>query len=175
MKHSKIAIVIGTKAELIKCMPVMLELQNRKKDYWFIHTGQHPLGKACEEFGVKKPDFILSEEPKISTKFWSKINLKTFLWCIKTMFTIRKIIQKLKPKYVIYHGDTMNTAMAAAGSSTILNPFKKWKNVHLEAGLRSGSLLEPFPEEISRQISDRFSDILLAVSYFAEDNLKKSK
>lgn len=72
--HSKIAIVIGTKAELIKCMPLMLELQKRKKEYWFIHTGQHPLGKACEEFGIKKPDFILSEEPDKETKFWSKVN-----------------------------------------------------------------------------------------------------
>ena len=52
-KHSKIAIVIGTKAELIKCFPVMLELQKRKLDYWFIHTGQHPLGASCKEFGVK--------------------------------------------------------------------------------------------------------------------------
>ena len=39
--------------------------------------------------------------------------------------------------------------------------------------MRSGSLLEPFPEEISRQISDRFSDILLAVSDFSEQNLIK--
>jgi len=58
-KNPGITIVIGTKAELIKCMPIMLELQKQKKDYWFIHTGQHPLGKACEDFGVKKPDVIV--------------------------------------------------------------------------------------------------------------------
>jgi UDP-N-acetylglucosamine 2-epimerase len=67
----------------------------------------------------------------------------------------------------------MSTAAAAIASSRLLNPRKKWENVHLEAGLRSGSLLEPFPEEISRQISDKFSDILLAVSDLAEGNLKK--
>ena len=60
---SKIAIVIGTKAELIKCMPIMLELQKQKKDYIFIHTGQHSLKGACEEFGIKKPNFVLSKEP----------------------------------------------------------------------------------------------------------------
>ena len=65
-----IAIVIGTKAELIKCVPIMLELKKQKRDYLFIHTGQHPVTKACEELHVKKPDFILSKEPKISTKFW---------------------------------------------------------------------------------------------------------
>jgi len=57
-EHSGIAIIIGTKAELIKCMPIMLELQKQKRRYWFIHTGQHPLGGACETFGIKKPDFI---------------------------------------------------------------------------------------------------------------------
>ena len=77
-KHSGITIVIGTKAELIKCMPVMLELQEQKKDYWFIHTGQHSLKGACEEFGIKKPDFVLSEAPKKSSKFLSQITLKTF-------------------------------------------------------------------------------------------------
>jgi len=56
-----------------------------------------------------------------------------------------------------------------------LNPKKRWKNVHLEAGLRSGSMFEPFPEEISRNISDQFSDILLAVSDLTEKNLQKYK
>lgn len=170
-----IAIVIGTKAELIKCMPVMLELQKRQEDYWFIHTGQHLLGEACIEFGVKKPDFILSPEPKISTKFWSKINRFSMFWSLTMVRKIRRKIVELKPKYVIYHGDTMSTATAAIASSKILNPRKKWKNVHLETGLRSGSLFEPFPEEISRQICDRFSDILFAVSDLTEKNLRKEK
>ena len=174
MKHSKIAIIIGTKAELIKCMPVMLELQKKKQDYWFIHTGQHPLKRACEDFGVKYPDFILSEEPDVSTKFWSKMNNNSILWNFSMVFKIRRLVRKLKPKYVLYHGDTMSTADAAIGSSKIFNLAQKtWKNVHLEAGLRSGSLLEPMPEEISRQICDKFSDILLAVSDRTEKNLLK--
>jgi len=173
--HSKIAIVIGTKAELIKTFPVMLELQRRKKDYWFIHTGQHPLGDASEEFGIKRPDFILSPEPKISTKFWSKINRLSIFWSFSMIFKIKKQLRKLHPKYVIYHGDTMSTAAASIGSSKFLNKGKTWKNVHLEAGLRSGSMWEPFPEEISRRISDRFSDILFAVSDLTEKQLKNEK
>jgi len=175
-EHSKIAIVIGTKAELIKCMPVMLELQNLKKGYWFISTGQHSLGKACESFGIKKPDFILSEEPEISTKFFSKINNSSVVWCFVMISKIKKLVKNLNPKYVLYHGDTMSTAVAAISTSRILNPFgKNWQNVHLEAGLRSGSLREPFPEEISRRISSVFSDILFAVSDLTEKNLSKYK
>jgi len=175
MRHSNIAIVIGTKAELIKTFPIMLELQKKKKDYWFISTGQHPLSQISKELGVKKPDFVLSVEPKMSTKFWSKINKLSIFWSFSMIFKIKKLLKKLNPKYVIYHGDTMSTAVTAIGSSKLLNKKKSWKNVHLEAGLRSGNLIEPFPEEISRRISDRFSDILLAVSDLTEKNLKKYK
>jgi UDP-N-acetylglucosamine 2-epimerase (non-hydrolysing) len=175
MKHSGIMIVIGTKAELIKCMPIMRKLQERKQDYWFVSTGQHPLSASAREFGVKQPDFILSEEPDISTKFWSKVNNSSIIWCFAMLPKIKKLIKKLKPRHVVYHGDTMSTAVAAIASSRCLNFFKNWNNVHLEAGLRSGSLLQPFPEEISRQICDRFSDTLLAVSDFSEGHLKKSR
>jgi len=171
-EDNKIAIIIGTKAELIKCMPVMLELQKRKISYWFIHTGQHPLGKACREFRIKEPDFILSEEPKITTKFWSKVNSNSISWCFKMIYKIRKLIKNLKPSYVIYHGDTMSTAVAAMASSKLLNLNKSWKNVHLEAGLRSNFLMEPFPEEISRRMCDWFSDILLSVSDYTTDLLE---
>ncbi len=174
-KSSNIAIIIGTKAELIKCIPVMLELQKQKKEYWFIHTGQHSLGEACTEFGVKKPDFILSKEPDRSTKFWSKINRNSLIWFLQMIPKIRRSLKKLKLKYIIYHGDTMSTAAASIASSKLLNLKKTWESVHLEAGLRSGSLFEPFPEELSRIISDKFSDILLAVSDLTEKNLQKYK
>ena len=174
--HSGIAISIGTKAELIKCMPLMLELQNRKRSYWFLHTGQHSLKDSCEKFGIKKPDFVLSKAPMGNdTKFWSKINRHSFLWFILMIHKIRKVLNKIKPRYVIYHGDTMSTAVTAIASSNMLNHGKKWENVHLEAGLRSGSIFEPFPEEICRQICDRFSDILLAVSDLTEANLKRER
>ena len=145
-QESKIAIIIGTKAELIKCMPIMLELQNQKKDYVFIHTGQHSLKGACEEFGIKRPNFVLSQAPEISTKFWSKINRNSLFWFFSTISKIKKLLRKIKPKYVIYHGDTMSTAAASIASSRLLNPGKRkiWKNIHLEAGLRSGNLFEPF-------------------------------
>jgi UDP-N-acetylglucosamine 2-epimerase (non-hydrolysing) len=173
MKNNKIVIILGTKAELIKCMPIMLELQKRKESYFFIHTGQHPLGEVCENFKIKKPDIILSKEPDKETKFWSKINNSSIFWIFFTILKIRKEIKKENPKYVIYHGDTMSTFSAAVGSSKLLNPFKSWKNIHLESGLRSGKLFEPFPEEIFRRIADKFSDILLAVSDKTEKLLIK--
>lgn len=173
-EHSKIAIVIGTRAELIKTFPIMLELQKRKVPYYFIHTGQHSLKDLCEKFDVKRPDAVLTGAPKEGTKFWSKINKKSIFWNIGNIIRVKKELKKLKNlKYVLYHGDTMTTASSAIGSSKLFNPFKRYKNVHLEAGLRSRNLFEPFPEEISRVIVGFFSDLLFAVSDRSERNLAK--
>ncbi|MEI7719015.1 MAG: UDP-N-acetylglucosamine 2-epimerase (non-hydrolyzing) [archaeon] len=174
-KEYKLAFVIGTRAELIKTFPVMLELQKKKIPYYFIHTGQHSLGDFCEKFGVKKPDAVLTEEPKTSSKFDTK-KVKAALWNLVIIFKIRHELQKLPNlRYVLYHGDTMTTLSAAIGSSKLMNVRKKYSNVHLEGGLRSESLFEPFPEEISRKFADYFSDIILAVSPRAVNNVKGYK
>jgi len=174
-EHSNIAIVIGTRAEFIKTFPVMLELQKRNVPYCFIHTGQHNLGELCKIFSVKRPDVILTEEPKKSSKFNARQG-KAILWNLKLVGKIRRELKKLKNlEYVLYHGDTMTTASASIASSKLMNPFKKYKNVHLEAGLRSWDNFEPFPEEISRRITGRFSDILFAPSKGSEKNLKRLK
>ena len=169
----EIAIVIGTRAEFIKTFPVMLELQRRKIPYYFIHTGQHSLGELWEIFSVKIPNVILTREPKKSSKFNSKQG-KAILWNLKLVGKIRRELKTLKNlRYVLYHGDTMTTASASIASSKLMNPFKKYKNVHLEAGLRSWNNFEPFPEEISRRIAGRFSDVLFAPSKSSERNLAK--
>jgi len=170
-----IAFIIGTRAELIKTFPVMLELQKRNISYYFIHTGQHQLTDLCEKFSIKYPDVILTKEPKGNSKFYAKA-AKAIFWNISLIFKIRKALKKIENlDYVLYHGDTMTTTSASIASSKLLNPFKKYKNVHLEAGLRSENYFEPFPEEISRIIAGKFSDILFAVSERSKNNLKKYK
>ena len=161
-----IAIVLGTKAELIKTMPVMKELDERKIPYWFIHTGQHPLSDVLKDFGLKLPDFVLYEPPKLSSRFMVKLNKALLFWFV-LIPKIWQLLMRLRPEYVIYHGDTLSAAAAAVASK-----FAGRRGVHLEAGLRSGSIFEPFPEEISRIICDSFSSVLLAVSDLTEFNLK---
>ena len=172
-KHSKIAIVIGTRAELIKTFPVMQELESRNVPYYFIHTGQHSLKDLCEVFEVNNPDIVLTEEPEKSSKFNSKES-KAILWNLKLIKKIKEELKSLKSlKYVLYHGDTMTTATTSIASSKLLNPLKKYKNVHLEGGLRSWDIFEPFPEEISRRIAGRFSDISFAPSEQSKKNMKR--
>jgi len=95
---------------------------------------------------------------------------------LSLVFKIKKSLKdKPEIEYVIYHGDTMTTATASVATSRLLNPFKKYKNVHLEAGLRSFNNFEPFPEEISRRIAGKVSDVLFAVSDFSKKNLKNKR
>jgi UDP-N-acetylglucosamine 2-epimerase (non-hydrolysing) len=167
-----ITFILGTKAELIKCMPVMKELEKRGVDYYFIHTGQHSIIDLVRDFEIKKPDIVLYQPPKLSSRFMVKTH-KAIFWGMYGILKILREIRRIKQEFVCYHGDTLSTTMASVASSEILNKNKKWKNVHLEAGLRSGDKLEPYPEEISRMIADRFSDILFAVSKGAVENLRK--
>jgi UDP-N-acetylglucosamine 2-epimerase (non-hydrolysing) len=173
IKQSKIAIILGTRAELIKTFPVMLELQKHETPYYFIHTGQHNLKDLCEKFGVKNPDISLFNEHIGSSRFNSR-RMKAIIWNLRLFFKIKKELKLLKKlEYVLYHGDTMTTFTASLASSKLFNPSKKYKNIHLEAGLRSFNILEPFPEEISRRVAGKFSDILLAPSEESKNNLSK--
>uniref|UniRef100_A0A7C4JRK1 UDP-N-acetylglucosamine 2-epimerase (Non-hydrolyzing) n=1 Tax=Thermodesulfobacterium geofontis TaxID=1295609 RepID=A0A7C4JRK1_9BACT len=168
-----IALVIGTKAELIKCIPVIKELEKRKMEYTIIHTGQHSLSTLILDFNIRKPDIVLHRPPKLSSRFMTKTQEAIF-WGLNLIRRMRKIFDKLQPNYILFHGDTLTTASAAIASSNFFGR-KKWKSAHLEAGLRSFNLFEPFPEEISRRIADRFSDVLFAPSDFCVENLKKEK
>lgn len=170
-----IAFILGTKAELIKTIPVMKELEKRRIDYCFIHTGQHSIIDLVKDFRIKKPDVVLYKPPQLSSRFMVKTH-KAIFWNIPLIFKIQNTLKKVKGlDYVLYHGDTMSTAAGAIASSRSLNLTKKWKNVHLEAGLRSNDIFEPFPEEISRRIADWFSDLLFAVSEGTVRNLKKER
>ena len=168
-----ITFVLGTKAELIKTFPVMKELEKRGIEYFYIHTGQHNISDLIQDFEIKKPDITLYTPPRYSSRFMTKTH-KAVFWASSLIFKIRKVLNKINPTYVLYHGDTLTTASAAIASSSLLGK-KEWINAHLEAGLRSGTIFEPFPEEISRRIADKFSDVLFAPSDLCVKNLRKEK
>jgi UDP-N-acetylglucosamine 2-epimerase (non-hydrolysing) len=133
------------------------------------------LNELCDKFGVKRPDISLSVEHSGSSRFNSK-ELKAIMWNLGLIFKIKKELKSLKNlKYVIYHGDTMTTFTSSLASSRLFNPLKKYKNVHLEAGLRSFNVFEPFPEEISRRVAGMFSKVLLAPSALSKWHLRHKK
>ncbi len=160
-----ITVALGTRAELIKTFPVIKELEKRGIEYEFIATGQHNLDKLCDLFEIERPKY-LTEPPKEGQKFVLSISRG-----IKESFKIKKLMRKYiiekKPDAVVVHGDTASTASIALSSLKT-----NTKLAHIEAGLRSRDLFEPFPEEFSRILTDHLSQLLFAVSRTAYKNLK---
>lgn len=169
-----ITIVLGTRAEFIKMFAVMKELERRKIPWTFIHTGQHVIDDLIEEFGIKKPDIQLDFSEEKTGRFKGSLPisiLKALFWSLKICIKIRSVLKNPKPKVVLCQGDTMVTAATVIAARSIL--FKRPKIGHIEAGLRSYDVFEPFPEEISRRIADKFSDFLFAPTKEAAKNLEK--
>lgn len=145
--------ILGTEAELIKMFPIMLELKKRKTDYNFIGTGQHDLGKSeiLGIFGLKKPDFMLS-----SNVLFTSI-AKMFFWFFRMVLKYRNkkhdIFKGDKDGIVFVHGDALSTLLGA-----LIAKSRGLKVAHVEAGVRSGNMFAPFPEEITRRIVSAVAD-----------------
>ncbi len=154
-----ILISIGTGGELIKTAPVMRELKKRDIPYFFLHTGQHNLAHMINQLEIKSPDkeFKLIDKKESRGRFKNTIGALSWGF-LKLFFKLRKTIKEVNPKIVIVHGDTMTTAL----SSLVVKTLPKIKLAHVEAGLRSHDLSEPYPEEIMRRVT-----YLLANIHFA--------
>ncbi|MDA1060786.1 MAG: UDP-N-acetylglucosamine 2-epimerase [bacterium] len=164
MKTNKIHIIIGTKAQLIKMAPVMVEMQKRSIPYNFVFTGQHQetIDQLRSNFGVKTPDITLHKGKDIT-----KIP-QMFFWILKILFKKPSFIAK--NDLILVHGDTFSTLLGA-----IMGKRAKAKVAHIESGLKSDKLLHPFPEEITRRMTFRLSDYYFCPGKWAVNNLNKHK
>ncbi|MEA3488629.1 MAG: UDP-N-acetylglucosamine 2-epimerase (non-hydrolyzing) [Euryarchaeota archaeon] len=144
----KIAIVLGTRPEIIKMSPVIRECTKRAVDYFILHTGQH------YTYNLDNVFFEQLELPD------AKYNLDVGSGShgAQTGTILREIENVLiqeKPDVVLVEGDT-NTVLAGALAATKLHI----KVGHVEAGLRSYD--RTMPEEINRVLADHCSDYLFA-------------
>lgn len=160
---------IGTEAEFIKLLPVILEFEKNKILYKIIATGQNKIHKSnlFKYINKKSPDITVSDEPIKQTivglLFWF---FKTFFSSFKVLRQEFKSLDKNKT-FLIVHGDTVSTPMGA-----ILGKIMGVKVAHVEAGLRSFNWFNPFPEEINRVISSHFADVFFCPNDWAVNNLK---
>jgi len=155
-------IVIGSKAEYIKMFPVLLEMDKQNIDYTFIHTGQHDLTSLIASCKTRSPDVVLTQEDGFSGNTGG-----AFSWATHTFKSLYKILKKERGAFIIYQGDTMSTAIAAGVAMITGN-----RGVHIEAGLRSGNIRDPFPEEITRRVVDLISNVCLTPSLACTARLK---
>lgn len=165
-----IHIFVGTKAQFIKMAPIMQELDRRGVAYNFIDAGQHAnlTGGLIQQFGLRQPNvFLRAERRGIETiaqaLTWSLKSLSYIAFQRQQIF--RRIFQG-QPGVCLIHGDTLTTLLSLFYAKRC-----GLQVAHVEAGLRSYHLFDPFPEEIIRLIAMRYSDILFAPSDGAIENL----
>ena len=141
----KIAIIIGTRPEIIKMAPVIDEIEKRGIEYILIHTGQHYDHEMSHQFFIdlelKKPDFNIGVGSGSHGKQTAKM-----------MEKIEDVLVAEKPDIVLVQGDT-NAVLAGALAASKLHIAVG----HVEAGLRSYD--KTMPEEINRQVADVTSNL----------------
>lgn len=159
MDKPKVMSVYGTRPEAIKLAPVIKALENDPRfDSIPVSTGQHKemLDQVNRMFGIM-PAFDL-ELMKDGQGLNSLVS--------RALAGLDPILEEVNPDVIIVQGDT-STAMAAA----IAGFHRNVKVVHLEAGLRTGDINSPFPEEANRTIISRVASLHLAPTKGTSRNL----
>jgi UDP-N-acetylglucosamine 2-epimerase (non-hydrolysing) len=150
-----IHVVLGTKAQLIKMAPVMRRLREREIQYNYIATGQHrdTMHDMLTEFELPPPDVTLYTGPDITKPFqMAKWTASILRRCITSR---KEIFGQDKQGIVLVHGDTLSTLLGA-----LAGRLAGLKVGHVESGLRSFHLFDPFPEELTRLLTFRLSHLL---------------
>ncbi|MEO5970821.1 MAG: UDP-N-acetylglucosamine 2-epimerase (non-hydrolyzing) [Bdellovibrionia bacterium] len=136
-----IVVIAGTRPEVIKLATIYHSLQKQKVPVEFWMTGQHAsLAKGpAEFFGLNSAvNWKVLKSGQSSNELLSKLIIK-----------IDQEIVKKNPSAIIVQGDTTS---ALAGALAAFH--RKIPIAHVEAGLRSGDLTSPFPEEMNRRVID---------------------
>jgi UDP-N-acetylglucosamine 2-epimerase (non-hydrolysing) len=142
----------------MKVKPVIDALEARGADTVLVHTGQHYDASMSDVFfddiGLRQPDQCLDIGSGSHAEQTARV-----------MLAFEPVLEQLAPDVVVVVGDvnsTMACALVAAKTPSLV--------AHVEAGLRSRDWT--MPEEINRAVTDRVSDLLLAPSSDAVDNLR---
>jgi len=153
----KIAIILGTRPEIIKLAPVIKELKQKQADFFILHTGQHysyHLDKVFfEQLELPQPRYNLDVGSGSHAEETGKM-----------LIGIEKTLRTEKPGAVLLEGDT-NSVLAGALAAVKINIAVG----HVEAGLRSYD--RGMPEEINRVLVDHLSGYLFAPTPKARDLL----
>lgn len=166
--------VIGTAAELIKMYPLILMAKERGHGILILATGQSRENFLMQfhDFNLLPSDLVFLVESQGDLKrtrsavFWF---LRAILFGGRRFKKLTSLVQPGFKKLVMAHGDTLSTLVGAWLGQSSGVPV-----VHIEAGLRSPKLFNPFPEECIRRLVSRLVQFHFAPDAKAEQNLHKS-
>jgi UDP-N-acetylglucosamine 2-epimerase (non-hydrolysing) len=138
-KPSKVLVCLGTRPELIKFAPMIKALENRGIELSTVNTGQHTdlLQPLFELFSIR-PQHNL--EAMVAGQSLNALGSRL-------LDRLDPVLEAEKPDLVLVQGDTSSAVMGSIAAFNRRIPVG-----HLEAGLRSGNPLSPFPEEMNRRL-----------------------
>ncbi|MGK9252804.1 UDP-N-acetylglucosamine 2-epimerase [Paenibacillus humicus] len=173
IKQAAICFFIGTEAELIKMFPVIIETQKRGIHYKIISSGQNEISfsNVLKRTNGGRIDVLLSNNADIK-----KSAVGLLLWFIRTSLRAINMVKKslhdvdFKKSIMVVHGDTVSTVLGAR-----LGKKLGMKVAHVEAGLRSHDIFNPFPEELDRIITSRYARFHFAPETGSFNNLRRVK
>lgn len=158
----KILLVFGTRPEAIKMAPLVREFKRYSDRFETVVcvTGQHRemLDQVLDLFQIV-PDYDLNI---------MKPNQDLYDVTSKVLVGMRDVLKETKPDVVLVHGDT-TTSMAAALAAF----YQQIPVAHVEAGLRTGNIYSPWPEEMNRCITGRIATYNFAPTLCSKNNLLK--
>jgi UDP-N-acetylglucosamine 2-epimerase (non-hydrolysing) len=154
-----VAVIYGTRPEAIKLAPVIVELKKIENIRTIvICSGQHKeMLEGIMELWDVTPDIAL--QYNFESSHSSSIP--------GLMIELEKEFFKLSPDFVLVQGDTATATAAALQAHALHTPVG-----HVEAGLRSGDLWNPWPEEANRRIIDAISSLHFAPTEYSAKNLE---
>ena len=158
MLHKALA-VVGTRPDAIKMCPVIKELKARRQiTCRVLSSGQH---REMLADVLSKNGLHADVELAVMRKGQSLAALTERL-----IASLREAIEKEMPSLIIVHGDTTTSFCAALVGFSLGIPV-----AHVEAGLRSMDIKNPYPEEMNRRAIALFSELHFAPNRSAEENL----
>ncbi len=156
----KIMLTFGTRPEAIKMAPLVKALQAKPDQFKTIVavTGQHRqmLDQVLNLFEIT-PDYDLN----IMQQGQDLFDVTS-----RILLGMRDILKAEQPDLVLVHGDTATSTAAALSAYYLQIPVG-----HVEAGLRTGNIYSPFPEEMNRQLTGRIATLHFSPTDCSRQNL----
>src|SRR5580765_2326909 len=156
----KVLFVFGTRPEAIKLCPIIWQLRSQPLEFntRVCVTGQHRdmLDQVLAAFEVE-PDHDLDLMLPGQTLFQSTSRI---------LAALEAVLKVERPDIVLVQGDTTSTLCGALGAFYAGIPIG-----HVEAGLRTGDMRQPFPEEMNRVVAGRLATLHFASTIGSAQNL----
>ncbi|KJS20235.1 MAG: UDP-N-acetylglucosamine 2-epimerase [Clostridiaceae bacterium BRH_c20a] len=159
MSQVKVMSIFGTRPEAIKMAPLVNALEKEKGfKSSVVVTAQHRemLDQVLSLFNI---------EPQYDLNIMQSGQSLYDITC-RALKGLEEILEQEKPQMVLVHGDTTTTLAASLAAY-----YKKIPVGHVEAGLRSGDIYSPFPEEMNRKLTGGLAALHFAPTQTAKNNL----